>query len=406
MAVMAGMAAWRWARGLAVWRVLWPGRWRVLWRTLWRVLWLVGLCALLPAQAHKPSDSYLALAVDGAAVAGQWDIALRDLDFALGLDADGDGQITWGELRSRHAEIAAYALARLRLDADGAACTLTAGRQLVDEHTDGAYTALEFSARCSHAPRSLAVGYTLFNALDPQHRGLLRLDYAGQTRTAVLGPQVPNQAFELQVISRLRQFLDYGREGVGHIWVGYDHILFLLSLLLPAVLLWRGTAWLPVDRFRTALVDVLRIVTAFTVAHSITLSLATLGLVAPPSRWVESAIALSVVLAALNNVWPLVHGRRWLVAFGFGLIHGFGFASVLQDLGLPREALVLALVGFNLGVEAGQLVIVAVFLPLAFAARRTVFYRRGVLVAGSLLIALVAAIWLAERAFNLKVLPV
>jgi hypothetical protein len=97
--------------------------------------------------------------------------------------------------------------------------------------------------------------------------------------------------------------------------------------------------------------------------------------------------------------------RAWLAA-GFGLIHGFGFASVLQDLGLPREALVLALVGFNLGVEAGQLAIVAVFLPLAFAARRTVFYRRGVLVAGSLSIALVAAIWLAERVFNLKVLPV
>ena len=396
-----------WRAGLQTPRTPWRASLRTRWRTLWRLLWLAWLCALLPAQAHKPSDSYLALTVDGAAVAGQWDIALRDLDFALGLDADGDGQITWGELRSRHAEIAAYALARLRLDADGAACSLTAGRQLVDEHTDGAYTVLEFSARCSHAPRSLAVDYTLFNELDPQHRGLLRLDYAGQTRSAVLGPQAPNQAFELQVISRLRQFLDYGREGVGHIWVGYDHILFLLSLLLPAVLWWRGGAgWQPVERFRTALVDVLRIVTAFTVAHSITLSLATLGLVAPPSRWVESAIALSVVLAALNNVWPLVHGRRWLVAFGFGLIHGFGFASVLQDLGLPREALVLALVGFNLGVEAGQLAIIAVFLPLAFAARRTAFYRRGVLVAGSLLIALVAGIWLVERAFNLKVLPV
>jgi hypothetical protein len=95
-----------------------------------------------------------------------------------------------------------------------------------------------------------------------------------------------------------------------------------------------------------------------------------------------------------------------VVAFCFGLIHGFGFASVLQDLGLPREALVLALVGFNLGVEAGQLAIVAAFLPLAFAARRTAFYQRGVLLAGSLLIAGVAGIWLAERVFNFKVLPV
>jgi hypothetical protein len=379
-------------------------RWR-WWRCLLRALCLAALCALLPAQAHKPSDSYLALKVDGAAVAGQWDIALRDLDFAIGLDADGDGRITWGELRARHAEIAAYALARLGLAADGAPCTLVAGRQLVDDHTDGAYTVLEFSARCPSEPRSLALGYTLFKEIDPQHRGLLRLEVEGRTRTAVLGPQAPTQVFELGTSSRLGQFLDYGREGVGHIWVGYDHILFLLSLLLPAVLLWRAAGWRPADSFGQAFIDVLRIVTAFTVAHSITLSLATLGLVAPPSRLVESAIALSVVLAALNNVWPLFHERRWMVAFCFGLIHGFGFASVLQDLGLPRESLVLALVGFNLGVEVGQLAIVAVFLPLAYAARRSAFYRRGVLVGGSLLIALVAGIWLAERVFNFKVLP-
>ena len=374
-------------------------------RVLWQALWLAGLCTLLPAQAHKPSDSYLALTVDGAALAGQWDIALRDLDFALGLDADGDGQITWGEVRSRHAEIAAYALARLRLDADGAPCTLVAGRQLVDEHTDGAYTVLAFSARCLQAPRKLTLGYTLFNDLDPQHRGLLRLEYAGQTRTAVLGPQAATQVFELKTISRLAQFLDYGREGVGHIWVGYDHILFLLSLLLPAVLLWAAAGWRPVDGFRQAFVDVLRIVTAFTVAHSITLSLATLGLVSLPSRLVESAIAASVVLAALNNVFPVFHRRRWMVAFAFGLIHGFGFASVLVDLGLPQGALALALLGFNLGVECGQLAIVAAFLPLAFLVRRSWFYRRAVLVGGSLLIAAVAAAWLVERAFNARFLP-
>ena len=377
----------------------------VVLRLLCRALCLAGLWALQPVQAHKPSDSYLALKVEGAALAGQWDIALRDLDFALGLDADGNALITWGEVRARHKEIAAYALARLSLAADGTPCTLVAGRQLVDDHTDGAYTVLEFSAQCAQVPRSLTLGYTLFNELDPQHRGLLRLEYAGQTRTAVLGPQAPTQVFELKSISRLDQFLDYAREGVGHIWVGYDHVLFLLCLLLPAVLLWGAAGWRAAESFGQAFMEVLRIVTAFTVAHSLTLSLATLGLLALPSRWVEAAIALSVVLAALNNVWPVVHGRRWWVAFCFGLIHGFGFASVLQDLGLPREALVLALVGFNLGVEFGQLAIVAIFLPLAFAARRTVFYRRWVLLAGSLVIAFVAGVWLAERAFNFKLLP-
>ena len=146
-------------------------------------------------------------------------------------------------------------------------------------------------------------------------------------------------------------------------------------------------------------------VTAFTLAHSITLSLAVLGLVSLPSRVVESSIAASVLLAALNNVWPVFHGRRWMVAFAFGLLHGFGFASVLVDLGLPQGALAVALAGFNVGVELGQLTIVAVFLPLAYALRRSLFYRRAVLVGGSLLIALLAGVWLAERALDLKLMP-
>src|SRR5205085_6034746 len=114
-----------------------------------------------------------------------------------------------------------------------------------------------------------------------------------------------------------------------------------------------------------------------------------------PTRLTESAIALSVILAALNNIYPLFQRRRWMVAFSFGLIHGFGFASVLADLGLPRDALLLALVGFNLGVEAGQLVIVSAFLPLAYALRRTALYRRFILVGGSALIAAIAAAWRA-----------
>ncbi len=373
-------------------------------------LWL-GLGAAGPALAHKPSDSYLTLAVEGAVVSGRWDIALRDLDFALNLDADGDGAITWGEVRQRHADIAAYASLHLQVQADGAPCTLQVGPQMVDEHTDGAYSVLPLQARCPAAPQQLGLHYTLFADLDPQHRGLLNLQAQGQTRTAILGPHEARQGFEMAKVNAFKQFMDYLREGVWHIWIGFDHILFLVSLLLPAVGLWvlqddrsQPRRWQPVPRFSVAFWDVLRIVTAFTVAHSITLSLAVLGLVTLPSRLVESAIAASVVLAALNNIWPLVRGRRWMVAFLFGLVHGFGFASVLADLGLPQGALALALVGFNLGVEVGQLSIVLVFLPLAYALRRSTFYRRVVLWGGSLLIAAMATLWLVERAFDLKLL--
>jgi hypothetical protein len=370
-----------------------------------RLVALTLLLAAGAADAHKPSDSYLTLKIDGGAVSGQWDIALRDLDFAIGLDANGDGDITWGEVRAKHGEIAAYALARLAVRADGAACTITPGEQLVDRHSDGAYTVLKFGVDCPAPPRVLGITYKLFSDLDPQHRGLLNLQANGANRTAILGPQAPSQQFELKELNRLSQFLDYGAEGVWHIWVGYDHILFLLSLLLPAVLVWRDSRWGATESFREAFWDVVRIVTSFTVAHSITLTLATLGVLSLPSRWVESAIALSVVLAALNNVFTVFHGRRWIVAFCFGLIHGFGFASVLADLGLPQGTLLLALVGFNLGVECGQLAIVGVFLPMAFWLRRTRFYQHIVLVSGSLLIAGIAGIWLAERVFNFKLLP-
>lgn len=374
---------------------------------VWRfALALLASLWTASVHAHKPSDSYLALSVQGERVAGQWDIALRDLDFAIGLDADSDGKITWGEVKAKHQEIGAYAMARLAVAADGAACPAMITVHLIDNHSDGAYAVLRFAAACPRVPDELQVIYRLFFDIDPQHKGLLRLEAGGETRTAIFSPETAQQTFKLARQSPWKQFLDYLATGVEHIWKGYDHILFLLSLLLPAVVVRDKKRWVPSDGFRAAFIDVLKIVTAFTVAHSITLSLATLQVVSLPARISESAIAMSVVLAALNNLFPIVGGKRWLVAFCFGLIHGFGFANVLTDLGLPRGVLALALVGFNLGVEAGQIALVAVFLPVAYLLRRTWLYRSLVLVGGSSAIVAVAALWFVERALNLKFLPV
>ncbi len=367
---------------------------------------IVGLLLAMTAHAHKPSDSYLVFNVDGNAVDGQWDIALRDLDFAIGLDTNGDAQITWGEVKEKSKEIDAYAMARLQLNGDGAACPVHVIEHLIDDHTDGAYVVLKFRAVCPAVLKSLQASYRLFFDIDPQHKGLLRLQYQGAASTAIFSPEKATQQFTLSKPSAFRQFIDYAREGVWHIWIGFDHILFLLALLLPAVVVRRERKWEAVSAFKPAFWAVLKIVTAFTLAHSITLTLATLGVISLPSRWVESTIALSVVIAALNNIYPLFRERRWVMAFLFGLIHGFGFASVLTDLGLPQGALILALVGFNLGVETGQMAIVAAFLPFAFFLRRTWFYRRLILLGGSILIAVVASIWLAERVFDLKLLTV
>jgi hypothetical protein len=353
------------------------------------------------ASAHKPSDSYLTLRHDGARLAGEWDIALRDLDDAIGVD-DGDGAITWGELRARQDVIARYALARLAIDADGAACTSRPTGALVDRHSDGTYAVVRFAVDCPHPPRALGVRYGLFFDRDAQHRGVLHFSGAAGTRSVLFSVERRVQQFDVRAAGGWQSVAQFWRDGVWHIWEGTDHILFLLALLMPALLRRQDGTWRTIG-LRDAFASTVQVVTAFTVAHSITLALAALGVMRLPSRLVEAGIAASVTVAALNNVYPLFADGRWRVAFGFGLLHGFGFASALADPSLPAPALLRALLGFNLGVETGQLAIVAVFLPIAYAVRRSWAYQRLILVFGSFAIAALAAGWLIERALDMRV---
>lgn len=367
-------------------------------------------CALLlwsvQAHAHKPSDSYLALqTVEDGRVTGRWDIALRDLEHAIGIDRDGDGAISWGEVRQRESSIVQYAFAHLQIaagpDSGRDACETRFERLLVDEHVDGAYAVLRFHAACPATLERIAVRYSLLFDLDPNHRGLLDLQTAAGHQSGVLSRDAPEfvaaAAGESTWLRALRSFVS---EGIWHILHGYDHVLFLLTLLLPAVVLRRNRRWEPQTSLRAALLDVAKVVTAFTLAHSVTLSAAALGWVSLPSRVVESVIALTVVLGALNNLFPVVTERRWLAALIFGLIHGFGFASVLGDLGLQRGDLALALLGFNIGVELGQLAIVLVLVPTIYWMRGSLFYRRIFMPGGAVLIAILAGLWFVERAFE------
>ncbi|GAB3758133.1 HupE/UreJ family protein [Ramlibacter monticola] len=368
----------------------------------WLLLAALFLCA--PASAHKPSDSYLSLRGEPDGVAVRWDVALRDLDYVLQLDRDGNGELTWGEVRQRSADIEKLAVAKLAFASQGSACPLApAGPLTLERHSDGTYAVLTLHARCERLADILQVRYAMLFDVDPTHRGLAQWTPAGAAapQALVFAADSAVQDLKLAAPSGWETLRQYVVEGIWHIWIGFDHILFLVALLLPAVLVRQQRAWSPSPSLRAASVDVLKVVTAFTLAHSITLSLAVLGLASLPSRLVESVIAASVVVAALNNLRGTIDRKRWVMAFVFGLVHGFGFASVLADLGLPQGALALALVGFNLGVEIGQLAIVAAFLPVAYLLRSTSFYRIGVLRFGSLAVALLAAWWFVERAFDL-----
>ncbi len=372
-----------------------------------RLLAFVLALLSFAAFAHKPSDSYLTLrgAEKSAELAVRWDIALRDLDYVLELDRDGNGALTWGEVRTRADDITRYATAHLALSAGDKACEWrTAAPLQLDKHSDGTYAVLSLTASCGSLDRGVKMKYSLLFDVDPSHRGLVNWAAPGSTtsQALVFGTDNAEQSLALQPQGAFQTLKQYLVDGMWHIWIGYDHILFLLSLLLPAVLIRMAGQWEPAPSLKRSLLEVLKVVTAFTLAHSITLSLAALGVISLPSRIVESTIAASVVVAALNNLRGTIEKKRWVMAFVFGLIHGFGFASVLADLGLPQDALVLALVGFNLGVEVGQMAIVAVFVPIAFALRRTAFYRKGVLTWGSVAVAIIAAWWFIQRAFDIQ----
>jgi hypothetical protein len=368
------------------------------------LLLLLLLLAATPAAAHKQSDAFLRLAVDGAQVAVQWDIALVDLDLAVGLDGDGDGAITWGEVRARHAAIAAYALPRLSIAADGAACVAGPVTHLVNTRSDGAHAVLRFTATCPAAPGRLAVGYRLLFEHDPQHRGLLAVATPAATHTRVLSPAEPHAAIDVGGAGGAL-FRGFFADGVEHILTGFDHLFFIAVLLLPAMLRRDRHAWAPVAGFREGLVGTVKVLSAFSAAHTVTVALAAMGIVTPPSRMIEAAIALTIGLSALDLVVPFLGPRRWVVAGAFGLIHGFGFAGALGPLELPPFELAVALFAFNLGVEAGQLLVALLVLPVAFVLRGWRPYGRVVLPAGAALAATVAGLWFVERAFDLPTMP-
>lgn len=369
-----------------------------------RLLLIVALLlgSIGSAQAHKASDSFLRAKAAAERVDLRWDIALRDLDFAIGLDGNTDGAITWGEVRNAEAAITAYASSRLALTGDAAACPLAAVPGLkIAEHSDGRYAVLTLTARCPLPPAQLAIDYRLLFDIDAQHRGLLNLAFGGSSQTAVFAPDRRQQTFSSG--SPARVFSTYFHEGIWHVWKGADHMLFLAGLFLPAVLRRKKGGWEPAASLGKALRDTAALVTAFTLAHALTLALAASGAFSPPSRVVESLVAASVLFAGLNNLLPMVQRRLWLLAGFFGLIHGAAIAGALLELGLPVQGRVTALLAFNVGVELAQLALVAVVVPLCFAGRNSAGFRNAVLVPGSLIVAIAGLAWLLQRALGLPI---
>ena len=359
------------------------------------LIWL--LCAGA-AGAHGTSRSYLSIEPADAAGqrAAQWEVALLDLAVVLPLDADGDHRIVWGEILAQEAVIQSLVRANLRFNDTAGDCPAAVKPLMIDWHGEQAYVVAPLRVACTGDAGTLAVDYGFLKGIDASHRLLVRMNDATGVRTLVATPGERREIGAAHA-SASGEFFRYLKEGAHHIWIGYDHLAFLIALLLPAVLRRTSGGWQPVSQLREATLETLKIVSAFTLSHSITLGVSALGWVRPPAPAIEVAIALSVAAAAALNLLPGLKLRGATLAFGFGFIHGFGFANALADLGLSRGDVVLPLLGFNLGVEIGQLAVVAAVLPLLFWWRVRPFYAARWLPAASVGIVAVALYWTVIR---------
>jgi hypothetical protein len=357
------------------------------------------------AFGHSASTAYLNIAAEGSTLHVQWSIALRDLDDAVGIDTDGNGAVTWGELRSRFEAVDAYALSRLTLLGDGAVCASGKVEHLTDELGDGGYAVLRFDAQCPRTPSVITIRYRLLFDLDPLHRGLLSLSAGGTVHAAALSPDHPEASFDASP-APIRTATSFFAAGVMHLLTGIDHLLFIAMLLVPAMLL-AGTGASGRQKLlpRTVFVETVKVLSAFTAAHATTLTLSVLHIVHIPERLSETGIAVTILVTAIDNIAHFLPRKRWPLAFAFGLIHGLGFANALGPLDLPVGALALALVSFNLGLEAVQIGLASIILPLGILIRGDYLLSRFAAPAVSGGVALVAIALIFDRAAGLGFIP-
>jgi hypothetical protein len=351
------------------------------------------------------STGYLNLQADSAGeydLQGQLQLRWFDIDSQVKLDSNLDGQLQWQEVLNRQTQIMQFIQDNLSIQASQQNCALVMPDGLrSDNHFDEGYLSVAIFADCKNRSLdNLMVKYTGIFAQDPEHKLIINLTGSGADNSGVashvLSVDKQQVAVDISSSNWLSVLSSYVYQGIVHIFIGIDHILFLVVLVLTSVLIFQNGKWTANLNNKQVIKNTAWVITAFTLAHSITLSATALGWIAPSSRWVEFGIALSIVLTALNNIWPVVTRLSW-ITFGFGLLHGMGFASVLGELGLSQQHTLLSILAFNLGVEAGQLMILLVLLPLLFFCRGKKWYAQYGFKIGSIIIGLIAINWSIQR---------
>jgi len=366
------------------------------------------------AFAHNPDTSYARVAIAEDQILVRLTLDLFTLQKVTSIDSDRDQRVTRAELDAAVPEVIKFLRKSVRLEIDGelanlgedAAASLPSGTgdsiAAADWHTANGLVTFAFHQLLTKPAHDVTLLFDFFDRVGTRHTVLGAFEYRGRTEEVTFTETEPDYLFDTayaagenalppssnsqpSIMGSVGRFI---KLGVEHIFLGYDHICFLLALLV-------------VSRFR----EMLKIITSFTVAHSITLIVAGLGIARLPSRLVECGIALTIIYVAFDNLRRKSTAHRWLLTFGFGLVHGFGFASVLSELGLPAVGRVRCLLAFNIGVEIGQLAIVSVALPILWLLAKRQLQAR-VAFAVSVIVGLFGTGWFIERAFGLGFMPV
>ena len=373
--------------------------------------------------AHRPDESYVYLQVFEDRIEGRVEIRKRYFNEFFGTNIEEGGSI---EDVKDLPMVKKYILENLFfMSPEGQHSIKFLGTDSLLKLGSGDFMLCTFLIEdLSEIPSHLDITNTILTKDLTNHQSLVLIEYnwrAGILYNETLPSLIFTSGLEkdrlaLDDLSVLKGIYVLAKMGIKHIWIGIDHILFLIALLIPSVVIFskeRGqaklgfipyTSFTHVESFRESFMFIIKVITLFTVAHSITLSLAVLDIIVLPSALVESTIALSIALAAIHNMWPIFLGKEWLVAFGFGLFHGFGFASILAEKASRGDFIAYSLFGFNLGVEIGQVVIIALTFPVLFIARKWKVYPIG-LVVFSILVILISIYWFIERAFGIELLP-
>ena len=366
------------------------------------------------AFAHNPDTSYARVAIADNQIEVRLTLDLFTLQKIRPVDADGDQLVTRAELDAGAPEVVKFLRDFVRLEIDGqlvnigesSPASMPSGTgdsiAAADWHTANGLVTFAFHHLLTKPAHDVTLLFDFFDRVGTRHTVLGAFEYRGRTEEVTFTETEPDYLFDTayaagenalppssnsqpSIMGSVGRFI---KLGVEHIFLGYDHICFLLALLV-------------VSRFR----EMLKIITSFTVAHSITLIVAGLGIARLPSRLVECGIALTIIYVAFDNLRRKSTAHRWLLTFGFGLVHGFGFAGVLSELGLPAVGRVRCLLAFNIGVEIGQLAIVSVALPILWLLAKRQLQAR-VAFAVSVIVGLFGTGWFIERAFGLGFMPV